>query len=122
VLEATSLDELPQLWNVLRGEMSLVGPRPALVHEVAQFDDEMLERHNVRPGITGLWQVESRENPHFRPYRRLDLMYVENLSIWLDLAVLSTTLQIVLVRALRRIVLRRSARAVVPAAQAMDAK
>ena len=63
VLRFTSIDELPQLFNVLRGEMSLVGPRPALPHEVEAFDDELLERHNVLPGITGLWQVEARDNP-----------------------------------------------------------
>jgi lipopolysaccharide/colanic/teichoic acid biosynthesis glycosyltransferase len=99
VLEATSIDELPQLWNVLRGDMSLVGPRPALPHEVAQFDDELLRRHSVRPGITGLWQVEGRDNPHFSQYRRLDLVYVENFSLALDAVILSLTAQIVLARA-----------------------
>jgi lipopolysaccharide/colanic/teichoic acid biosynthesis glycosyltransferase len=113
LLEGMSIDELPQLWNVLRGDMSLVGPRPALAHEVAQFDDEFLARHDVRPGITGLWQVEGRDNPYFRPYRRLDLVYVENLSLWLDLAVLSITVQIVLVRAVQR--LFRPGRAAAPA-------
>jgi exopolysaccharide biosynthesis polyprenyl glycosylphosphotransferase len=99
VLEATSIDELPQLWNVLRGDMSLVGPRPALPHEVAEFDDELLRRHSVRPGITGLWQVEGRDNPSFRPYRRLDLVYVENFSLTLDLVILSLTVQLVIARA-----------------------
>jgi lipopolysaccharide/colanic/teichoic acid biosynthesis glycosyltransferase len=107
ILEATSIDELPQLWNVLKGEMSLVGPRPALAHEVATFDRELLTRHRVRPGITGLWQVESRDNPRFGPYRRLDLMYVENLSLSLDLAILSLTVQRVLVRALALLAGRR---------------
>ena len=90
-LRATSIDELPQLVNVLRGEMSLVGPRPALPTEVAAFDDELLARLNVRPGITGLWQVEGRDNPSFHVYRRLDLYYVENWSISLDAAILWTT-------------------------------
>jgi exopolysaccharide biosynthesis polyprenyl glycosylphosphotransferase len=90
-LRATSIDELPQLVNVLRGEMSLVGPRPALPAEVAAFDDELLARLNVRPGITGLWQVEARDNPSFHVYRRLDLYYVENWSISLDAAILWTT-------------------------------
>jgi exopolysaccharide biosynthesis polyprenyl glycosylphosphotransferase len=90
-LRATSIDELPQLVNVLRGEMSLVGPRPALPAEVAAFDDELLARLNVRPGITGLWQVEGRDNPSFHVYRRLDLYYVENWSISLDAAILWTT-------------------------------
>jgi exopolysaccharide biosynthesis polyprenyl glycosylphosphotransferase len=98
ILERTSLDELPQLVNVLRGEMSLVGPRPALPHEVAQFDDELLDRQRVLPGITGLWQVEGRENPAFDVYRRLDLFYVENWSVGFDLAILMATFQSVLMR------------------------
>ncbi len=113
VLEAASLDELPQLINVIRGDMSLVGPRPALPHEVAQFDDELLSRHRMRPGITGLWQVESRDNPSFQAYRRLDLFYVENWSISLDLAILFTTGQVVFTRALQR-VFKRFSHAVVP--------
>jgi exopolysaccharide biosynthesis polyprenyl glycosylphosphotransferase len=106
VLEATSIDELPQLWNVLRGDMSLVGPRPALPHEVEQFDEEFRVRHAVRPGITGLWQVEGRDNPNFGPYRRLDLIYVENYSLSLDAAILSMTAQIVLARAAGKLLRR----------------
>jgi len=106
VLERTSIDELPQLWNVLRGEMSLVGPRPALPHEVAQFDDDLLARHRVPPGITGLWQVEGRENPEFDVYRRLDLFYVENWSLGLDLAIIFATLQAVFGRVLHQVRLR----------------
>ena len=98
ILETTSLDELPQLLNVLRGDMSLVGPRPALPHEVAQFDDELLGRHRVQPGITGLWQVEARDKPDFEIYRRLDLFYVENWSIGLDLAIMFSTVCSVLGR------------------------
>ncbi len=98
ILEMTSLDELPQLLNVLRGDMSLVGPRPALPHEVAQFDDELLGRHRVQPGITGLWQVEARDKPDFEIYRRLDLFYVENWSIGLDLAIMFSTVCSVLGR------------------------
>src|SRR3954465_10512876 len=90
-LERTSIDELPQLWNVLRGEMSLVGPRPALPHEVAQFDDELLDRLSVLPGITGLWQVEGRDHDAFDVYRRLDLFYVENWSLGLDFAIMFST-------------------------------
>jgi exopolysaccharide biosynthesis polyprenyl glycosylphosphotransferase len=105
-LRETSIDELPQLINVLRGEMSLVGPRPALASEAAQFDDELRsQRLKVRPGITGLWQIEARDNPAFGAYRRLDLFYVENWSIGLDLMILWTTLGRVIgrgVRALRR--------------------
>lgn len=91
-LRATSIDELPQLVNVLAGNMAMVGPRPALPHEVAQFDAELLGRHAVRPGITGLWQVEARDNPSYHAYRRLDLFYVENWSWSLDLYVLVSTM------------------------------
>jgi exopolysaccharide biosynthesis polyprenyl glycosylphosphotransferase len=101
ILEATSIDELPQLINVLRGEMSLVGPRPALPHEVAEFDDELLERLSVKPGVTGLWQVTARDNPAFYAYRRLDLFYVENWSVTLDLAIMLGTVRSLLVRLFR---------------------
>ncbi len=99
-LRATSLDELPQLINVLRGDMSLVGPRPALASEVAEFPAELNARHQVRPGITGLWQVEARDNPSFEAYRRLDLFYVENWSLALDLIILLGTIDQVLLRPL----------------------
>ena len=102
-LERTSIDELPQLWNVLRGEMSLVGPRPALPHEVAQFDDELLDRLLVLPGITGLWQVEGRDHDAFDVYRRLDLFYVENWSLGLDLAIMFSTAVAVAGRVLRSV-------------------
>jgi exopolysaccharide biosynthesis polyprenyl glycosylphosphotransferase len=101
VLRATSLDELPQLINVLRGQMSLVGPRPALPTEVAQFDDELMERTSMPAGITGLWQVEARDNPSFDAYRRLDLFYVDNWSVMMDLAILVSTAGVVLGRAAR---------------------
>jgi lipopolysaccharide/colanic/teichoic acid biosynthesis glycosyltransferase len=97
-LERVSLDELPQLVNVLRGNMSLVGPRPALPAQVEAFDDELLTRHTMRPGVTGLWQLEARDNPSFRAYRRLDLFYVENWSIGLDIAILLGTVGAVLGR------------------------
>lgn len=101
-LRATSLDELPQLWNVLRGDMSLVGPRPALPTEVEQFDSELfIERTSVPPGITGLWQVEARDNPSFHAYRRLDLFYVDNWSLTMDFAILASTVWVVLERGLR---------------------
>lgn len=108
LLRATSLDELPQLINVVRGDMSLVGPRPALPVEVAQFDEELLARQRVRPGITGLWQVEARDSSSFSAYQRLDLFYVENWSVSLDLAILLSTVQSVAVRSVRA-VRRRSA-------------
>lgn len=100
-LRATSIDELPQLWNVLTGAMSLVGPRPALPGEVDQFDEELLRRHSVRPGLTGLWQIEARRNPSFHAYRRLDLNYVDNWSLWLDLSILLATVPSVISQALR---------------------
>ena len=78
--------------------MSLVGPRPALPSEVAEFPAELQARHRVRPGITGLWQVEARDNPSFDAYRRLDLFYVENWSLALDLVILLGTVEQVLLR------------------------
>ena len=90
-IRETSIDELPQLINVLRGDMSLVGPRPALPEEEAAFDEELRDRFEVRPGITGLWQVEARSNSAFNAYRRLDLHYVENWNLALDLRILLAT-------------------------------
>ena len=98
-LRATSIDELPQLYNVLRGDMSLVGPRPCLPTEAAEFDEGLGARYLVRPGVTGLWQVEARDNPVFRAYRRFDLFYVENWSISLDFMILVLTVQNVVSRA-----------------------
>jgi lipopolysaccharide/colanic/teichoic acid biosynthesis glycosyltransferase len=97
VLERFSIDELPQLWNVLRGDMSLVGPRPALPSEVEQFDTDLLIRLSVPPGVTGLWQVEARDNPSFYAYRRLDMFYVENWSVLLDFSILLGTLRLLVV-------------------------
>jgi exopolysaccharide biosynthesis polyprenyl glycosylphosphotransferase len=101
LLRVSSIDELPQLWNVLNGTMSLVGPRPALPAEVAKFDAEFSRRHLMRPGITGLWQIEARDNPSFWAYRRLDLSYVDTWSFGLDLEILATTAHSVMVRAVR---------------------
>jgi exopolysaccharide biosynthesis polyprenyl glycosylphosphotransferase len=98
LLRTTSLDELPQLINVLKGDMSLVGPRPALRREVDEFPFELHERHRVRPGITGLWQVEARDNPAFDAYQRLDLFYVENWSLALDIVILVGTAEQLLLR------------------------
>ncbi len=97
ILRETSIDELPQLWNVLKGDMSLVGPRPALPEEEKVFDEELRDRFEVRPGITGLWQVEARSNAAFNAYRRLDLHYVENWTISLDLRILLATVEQVVV-------------------------
>jgi exopolysaccharide biosynthesis polyprenyl glycosylphosphotransferase len=110
LLRETSLDELPQLVNVLRGEMSLVGPRPALPSEVATFGADLRQREQVPPGITGLWQVEARDSPSFEAYRRLDLFYVENWSITLDLLIMVGTVEHLVVRLVTS--LRRRARIV----------
>lgn len=91
VLRASSLDELPQLLNVVAGHMSLVGPRPAMPSEVARFGEELRTRHRVRPGVTGLWQVRSRDETSFQSYEELDLYYVENWSLALDLSILACT-------------------------------
>jgi exopolysaccharide biosynthesis polyprenyl glycosylphosphotransferase len=104
-LRATSLDELPQLWSILIGDMSLVGPRPALPAEVAEFDQIHQRRHDVRPGLTGLWQVEDRDHPDFERYRRHDVFYVDNWSLSLDLAILLQTAGVVLLRAFRAVLL-----------------
>ena len=99
VLRDTSIDELPQLWDVLTGRMSLVGPRFAMPKEAAQFDEELQRRTVMRPGITGLWQTEARDNPSFSAYRRLDLLYVDNWSLGLDLAIIANTAHAVTARA-----------------------
>jgi exopolysaccharide biosynthesis polyprenyl glycosylphosphotransferase len=91
VLRRYSLDELPQLWNVLRGEMSLVGPRPALPSEVEQYDDWIRNRLKVKPGMTGLWQVSGRTETSFSDYVRYDLFYIQNWSLSLDLWILWRT-------------------------------
>ena len=96
LLRKYSLDELPQFWNVLRGDMSLVGPRPPMASEVEQYDLSHLRRLDVLPGITGLWQVEARQDPSFDSYISLDTAYVENWSLWLDLKILVRTFSVVL--------------------------
>jgi len=95
-LRRHSLDELPQLINVLRGNMSLVGPRPPLTSEVAHYDYRMQRRFLVRPGITGLWQVNGRSDLSWDDSVRLDLFYVENWSLTGDLVILWRTLRVVL--------------------------
>ncbi|HET6952696.1 MAG TPA: exopolysaccharide biosynthesis polyprenyl glycosylphosphotransferase [Acidimicrobiales bacterium] len=106
-LRSTGLDELPQFVNVLRGDMSVVGPRPALPSEAATFDPELQTRHVVRPGLTGLWQTEANHKASFEEYRRLDLFYVKNWSVALDLSILINTIPTLSRRAFAA--LRRSA-------------
>jgi lipopolysaccharide/colanic/teichoic acid biosynthesis glycosyltransferase len=92
VLRRTGLDELPQLLNVLRGEMSLVGPRPQAPNEVALYTPYQRQRLRVLPGITGLWQVTARDNPSFDEWVRLDLTYIAHWSLWLDARILGRTI------------------------------
>jgi exopolysaccharide biosynthesis polyprenyl glycosylphosphotransferase len=91
-LRRTSIDELPQLWNVLTGSMSLVGPRPPLPEEVEQYDVWHRRRLSMKPGITGLWQVEARNEPDFDALVEHDLVYIDGWSIWLDFKILARTL------------------------------
>jgi len=91
-LRATSLDELPQLWNVLRGEMSLVGPRPPLASEVEGYDIWHRRRLSMKPGITGLWQVNGRREPDFDRWVETDLEYIDGWSFWLDLRIIARTI------------------------------
>ncbi len=95
-IRKTSLDELPQLWNVVRGEMSLVGPRPALWSEMESWEDDLYGRLRVSPGITGMWQVSGRSSTGFEEYTRLDLYYVDNWSLVIDLSILLRTIPAVL--------------------------
>jgi exopolysaccharide biosynthesis polyprenyl glycosylphosphotransferase len=95
-LRKYSLDELPQLVNVLRGDMSLVGPRPPIAGEVKRYELNHLRRLNVLPGITGLWQVQARQDPSFDSYISLDTAYIENWSIWLDMKILVRTIGVVI--------------------------
>jgi exopolysaccharide biosynthesis polyprenyl glycosylphosphotransferase len=95
-LRKTSIDELPQLWNVLTGSMSLVGPRPPLPTEVSEYDVWHRRRLSMKPGITGLWQVEARHEPDFDRWVERDLVYIDGWSIWLDFKILLRTVPAIL--------------------------
>jgi exopolysaccharide biosynthesis polyprenyl glycosylphosphotransferase len=95
-IRKTSIDELPQLWNVLRGEMSLVGPRPFVVYEADQITGWATRRLDMTPGITGLWQVLGRNDIPFEEMTKLDYLYVTNWSIWWDFKILCQTIPVVL--------------------------
>ena len=91
-LRSTSLDELPELWNVLRGDMSLVGPRPLLMEYLPLYSAEQARRHEVRPGITGWAQINGRNALSWEEKFKLDVWYVDNQSLWLDIRILAMTL------------------------------
>ena len=95
-LRRTSLDELPQLWNILRGDMSFVGPRPAVLEEVRQYEPWQRRRLSMQPGLTCLWQVSGRNELTFDEWMRLDLEYIDNWSLWLDLKIALKTIPAVL--------------------------
>lgn len=92
-LRASSLDELPELWNVLKGEMSLVGPRPLLMEYLPLYSSEQYRRHEVRPGVTGWAQINGRNALSWEDKFKLDIWYVENRSFWLDLKILFLTVK-----------------------------
>lgn len=98
-LRNASLDELPGLWNVLKGEMSLVGPRPLLVEYLPLYSKEQAKRHNVKPGITGWAQINGRNALSWQDKFALDVWYVENRSFWLDIKILFLTVKKVVVKA-----------------------
>ncbi|WP_175625554.1 MULTISPECIES: sugar transferase [Oxalobacteraceae] len=97
-LRASSLDELPELWNVLKGEMSLVGPRPLLMEYLPLYSAEQARRHEMRPGITGWAQINGRNAVSWSDKFRLDVWYVDHQSFWLDIRILILTVKKVLVR------------------------
>ena len=97
-LRKTSIDELPQLYNVLRGDMSLVGPRPPIPEEVAQYEPWQLRRLSLKPGITCLWQISGRSRLGFDEWMRLDMEYINNQSFWMDMKILLRTIPAVVLR------------------------
>lgn len=97
-LRSTSLDELPELWNVLKGDMSLVGPRPLLMEYLPLYSSEQARRHNVRPGVTGYAQVNGRNAISWEQKFALDTWYVDNQSLWLDIKILAKTVKQVLIK------------------------
>ncbi len=97
-LRASSLDEFPEFWNILKGDMSLVGPRPLLMEYLPFYSPEQARRHNVRPGLTGFAQVNGRNAISWEDKFKLDVWYVDNMSLWLDIRILLLTVKKVLER------------------------
>lgn len=97
-LRSTSIDELPELWNVFKGDMSLVGPRPLLMEYLPLYNGEQARRHNVRPGVTGYAQVNGRNAISWEQKFALDTWYVDNQSLWLDFKILAKTVKQVLIK------------------------
>lgn len=93
MLRATSLDEMPELWNVIKGDMSIVGPRPLLMDYLTLYNEEQAKRHNVRPGMTGYAQVNGRNSISWEEKFKLDTWYVENQSVWLDFKIMFQTVK-----------------------------
>jgi Undecaprenyl-phosphate galactose phosphotransferase WbaP len=96
ILRRTSLDELPQLWNILRGEMSIIGPRPIVQDEIPLYGNEFEIYKQVLPGLTGLWQISGRNDLSYQERVNLDVYYVQNWSVWLDIRILIHTIPTVL--------------------------
>jgi lipopolysaccharide/colanic/teichoic acid biosynthesis glycosyltransferase len=97
-LRATSLDELPELWNVLKGDMSLVGPRPLLMEYLPLYDEDQSRRHEVRPGVTGWAQINGRNAIDWNDKFKLDVWYVDNHTLWLDIKIIFLTIRKVIIR------------------------
>lgn len=97
-LRATSLDELPELWNVLKGDMSLVGPRPLLMEYLPLYDEDQSRRHEVRPGVTGWAQINGRNAIDWKDKFKLDVWYVDNHTLWLDIKIIFLTIRKVIIR------------------------
>ncbi|MGN7739580.1 sugar transferase [Pseudomonas sp. 22526] len=97
-LRSSSLDELPELWNVIKGDMSLVGPRPLLMEYLPLYDEEQLRRHEARPGVTGWAQINGRNALSWEEKFKLDVWYVDNQSVWLDLKIIFLTIKKVVIK------------------------
>jgi lipopolysaccharide/colanic/teichoic acid biosynthesis glycosyltransferase len=98
MIRKTSIDELPQLWNVLKGDMSIVGPRPAIPYEVEMYEPHHYKRLEAKPGLTGWWQINGRGSAEFETGIKQDMWYVEHQCLWLDIKIILKTPKVVLFR------------------------